>query len=63
MSDYPLIPTPLNLERTLATAGQIANQYASQGAFADNLARQSDNTLRAHAASLARFAQFLALMV
>lgn len=62
MSDFPLIPTPVDPERTLATAGQIANQYASQGVFADYLARQSDNTLRAQAASLARFAQFLAVM-
>jgi integrase len=62
MSDYPLVHTPLDPEQTLATAGQIANQYAAQGAFADYLSRQSDNTRRAQAASLARFAQFLALM-
>jgi integrase len=59
MSDYPLVPTPLDPEQTLATAGQIANQYAAQGAFADYLSRQSDNTLRAQAASLARFADYL----
>jgi integrase len=62
MSDYPLVPTPLDPEQTLAAAGQIAKQYAAQAAFADYLSRQSDNTLRDQAASLARFAQFLALM-
>jgi integrase len=55
----PLIP--FDPDATLAAAGQIANEYAAQSAFADYLTRQSDNTLRAQAASLARFAQFLAL--
>lgn len=62
MADYPIIPTSSNPDSTLAAAGQIANQYAAQSAFADYLSRQSDNTLRAQAASLSRFAQFLALM-
>ncbi len=57
--DDSLIPIESN---TLRAAGQVANEYAAQGAFADYLARQSDNTLRAQAASLARFAQCLALM-
>lgn len=43
----------------LTLAGRLANHHARRGAFADYLSRKSDNTLRAHAASLARFADFL----
>lgn len=43
----------------LTLAGRLANHHAQRGAFADYLSRKSDNTLRAHAASLARFADYL----
>ncbi len=44
----------------LAIAGQVANDYAARGAFADYRARKAANTLRRQAADLARFAAFLA---
>jgi hypothetical protein len=37
MTNHPLVPTPLDPESTLAAAGQVANQYAAQDAFADYL--------------------------
>jgi integrase len=44
----------------MVEAGEIANQYASQTAFSDYLSRKSQNTLRSQAASLLRFATYLA---
>lgn len=43
----------------LAQAGQIANHHARRGSFSDYLSRKSQNTVRAHGASLIRFAEFL----
>jgi integrase len=60
MSDHPLTILPQNSsEGPLARAGQTANAYAAQGAFADYLSRKSANTIRTQAAALARFAEFL----
>lgn len=47
---------------SLIVAGQVANQYAAQDAFADYLSRKSENTIRSHAASLARFGEYLAVV-
>jgi integrase len=47
-------------DRALASAGQVANEYAARSAFADYLSRKSDNTIRSQAASLTRFADYLA---
>ena len=44
--------------QTLAVAGQVANEQAAQGVFADYLARKADNTICRQAADLARFATF-----
>ncbi len=44
----------------MITAGEVANRYASQNAFTDYLSRKSENTLRSQAASLLRFAIYLA---
>ncbi len=44
----------------MVIAGQVANQYAAQDVFSDYLSRKSENTIRSHAASLARFAEYLA---
>lgn len=44
---------------TITDAGQVANHYASQQAFADYRLRKSKNTLRAQAADLATFAQYI----
>jgi integrase len=61
MTDYPLTVLPQNSsEGPLARAGQAANAYAAQGAFADYLSRKAANTIRTQAAALARFADFLA---
>ena len=57
MTNSRLIPAP---DDALALAGQVANDYAAQGAFADYLARKAANTLRRQAADLARFAYYLA---
>ena len=46
--------------RLMMAAGQAANQAAQGGVFANYLLRKADNTRRAHAASLQRFADFLA---
>jgi len=46
--------------RLMMAAGQAANQAAARGVFGDYLFRKADNTRRAHAASLQRFADFLA---
>jgi hypothetical protein len=48
----PLVSSPLDPQQTLASAGQIANQFAAQRAFSDYLSHQSNNTLRAQAANL-----------
>ena len=66
-SDNPkqtLIPAPNTslepvLHSAIEVAGQVANEYASQSACGDYLSRKSDNTLRSHAASLKRFAEYL----
>jgi integrase len=44
----------------MIAAGRVANQYAARDAFADYLSRKSENTIRSHAASLARFGEYLA---
>jgi integrase len=44
----------------MVAAGQVANEYAAQDAFADYLSRKAENTIRSHAASLARFGEYLA---
>lgn len=44
---------------TLTLIGRLANHHAQRGTFADYLSRKADNTLRAHGASLARFADYL----
>lgn len=46
---------------SMAHVGQVANAYAAPDVFRDYLSRKSDNTLRSHAASLGRFAEFLAI--
>lgn len=56
MNPSEIILTPAH---ELAQLGALANHHARRGAFADYLARKADNTLRAHAASLARFADYL----
>lgn len=43
----------------LAAAGQVANQYAAAGAFADYISRKAENTLKRQARGLALFARFL----
>ena len=43
----------------LSVAGQVANEQAAQGVFADYLSRKADNALRRQAADPARFAEFL----
>ncbi|MBP8973225.1 MAG: hypothetical protein KBH93_05050 [Anaerolineae bacterium] len=43
----------------LVLTGQVANEQAAQGVFADYLSRKADNTLRRQAADPARFAAFL----
>jgi len=45
--------------RLMTAAGQAANHAAARGVFGDYLSRKADNTRRAHAASLHRFADFL----
>ena len=67
MPDSRLIPTtpetalmPASAEQQrMIAGGQIANEFAAAGAFEDYNARRADNTLLAHHASLARFADFL----
>lgn len=49
-------------DRTIETAGKLANQYAAGAALADYMARRSPNTLRRQRADLDRFADFLAAM-
>lgn len=51
----PVIHSAYDLE----VAGQVANEYAAHSAVADYLSRKSDNTIRSHAASLKRFAEYL----
>jgi integrase len=60
MPDQALIPSPKTPDSALQVAGQVANHYAARGAFADYLDRKSANTIRAQAAGLARFADYLA---
>lgn len=55
-SNDDLIPLD---HRALALAGQVANDYAARGVFADYLSRKADNTIRSQAASLSRFADYL----
>ena len=43
----------------MTIAGQVANQYAASGAFADYTGRKSDNTLRAQRADLATWSVYL----
>ena len=43
------------------TIGQLANRIAAGSVFADYLSRRSDNTIATQAASLERFAEFLAI--
>ncbi|MBP8972290.1 MAG: tyrosine-type recombinase/integrase [Anaerolineae bacterium] len=62
--ELALQPTPNNglvTQETgvLVIAGQVANEQAAQGVFADYLSRKADNTIRRQAADLARFAAFL----
>jgi integrase len=57
MTHSSLIPLP---DDALTIAGQVANAYAAQGAFAGYLARKAANTLRRQAADLSRFASYLA---
>jgi integrase len=54
--DTTLVPIDTH---PLAEVGQVANQHAARGVFADYLSRKADNTLRRQAADLARFADFL----
>lgn len=51
--------TALDIER-MTQAGQMADRAAARGVFADYASRKAHNTLRTHAACLARFADFLA---
>jgi integrase len=44
----------------MVMAGQVANQYAAQDVFSDYLSRKAQNTIRSQAASLSRFAMYLA---
>lgn len=46
-------------QRALALAGQVANEHAARGVFADYLSRKADNTIRRQAADVARFADYL----
>ena len=56
--DTSLIPFS-DPDHTLAEVGQIANQHAARGVFADYLSRKADSTLRRQAADLMRFVEFL----
>jgi hypothetical protein len=51
-SDTALVPIE---DHTLAAVGQVANEHAARGVFADYLSRKADNTLRRQAADLMRF--------
>ena len=57
---YPKINDNPENSLALATAGQAANQAASQGVFEDYRSRKSPNTLRAQQVHLDNFAGFLA---
>ncbi len=50
---------PMRPFDALAEAGQIANEAAAQGVFADYISRRSDNTLRRQNADLRLFAEYL----
>jgi hypothetical protein len=50
--DTTLVPID---PHALAAVGQVANQHATRGVFADYLSRKADNTLRRQAADLMRF--------
>lgn len=54
--------TPLNGYSALEIAGHVADEYARRGAFADYLSRKSENTRKAQAAALTRFADYLAVI-
>ena len=43
----------------MQTAGQVANEYAAASAFDDYLSRKAENTVRAQAADLQTFSDFL----
>lgn len=51
---------PHGTPRAMQVAGQVANEHAARAVFADFHSRKADNTIRAYAAALARFADFLA---
>src|SRR5690554_5546562 len=51
----PVVPA----DAALAHAGQVANEHAARNVFTDYLSRKADNTIRRHAADLARFVEFL----
>lgn len=50
---------PVHQVTALQAAGQVANVYAAANAFADYTARKAENTLGAHRADLATFAEYL----
>jgi len=56
--DTTLVPFSVP-DHTLVEVGQIANQHAARGVFADYLSRKADNTIRRQAADLMRFVEFL----
>jgi integrase len=66
-SDNPQLPIlylsnkslSISENSSLTLAGQVANDYAARGVFADYLSRKANNTIRSQAASLARFAEYL----
>ncbi|CAN5604287.1 site-specific tyrosine recombinase XerD [soil metagenome] len=53
------MPNAMIVSPTITDAGLVANRYASQQAFADYRLRKSANTLRAHKADLATFADYI----
>lgn len=58
MDEVKQLPAP---QREQAI-GQMANQYAGQNVFAEYRSRKAENTLRAHAANLGVFCEFLELV-
>lgn len=59
ITDQPDTP-PVTLDNArLTAAGQVANQHAAAGVFADYTSRKAENTLKRQARDLALFARFL----
>lgn len=58
MDEVKQLPTPQREE----AIGKMANQYAGRNVFEEYRSRKAENTLRAHAANLAVFCDFLAMV-